>query len=676
MFRRIRFFIVVCFMLLPFQINLHAQQRTESRADKQAYAEERGLIETALLTVVQAIQEATFQDTGQSIGNRLRQMATQLSGFTQTYRPAASNTHRSISQDDIVYLQEMLHMLADQLDSIRDDLVKEQEYEVADRLTPIAHGLGEAVRLIDDLARERTASTDAVTLDQGSQWLETGRYDGNEEGQTWGEAVANDESDLDELDDYSTEENRSYRDGVLGEAVDGAREGIRSGIEGAHDGIQAGLEGASEGIQAGLEGARAGVEGAREGIQAGLEGAREGIQAGVGWIRGDRDRREDDWDDRRRRRPSFDRAGYANTYIGDVGYNWPFRETALYRPIPAVRYNRVEGLVLGFGFPPLDWYDYDRNKVYGQLSYAFELKDVRYEVGLETRPVRRYRSDYGIKLGANYHHNTATDDLWKTSWVENSLAAFFFENDFLDYYDVEGWTVYAVQQLSYYAQLSAGFRSDEYGNLDRNTTWSLFGGNNFRLNPTVMEGRMQSFVVSLDGGRVNSLDYLPEGFVFRAEAEFGQGLGGDFSFNRYLGDVRAYIPLTTYSGLNIRLRGGTSEGTLPIQKQFTLGGVGSVRAYPQNRFFGTRMVLGNIEYAINDVTLFDAIVDDIQFFGFADAGWVNDISNEFDLDDVIPAAGFGVGLDDRHIRLELAWPLRDLGTGRSATLWLRLNPTF
>ena len=126
------------------------------------------------------------------------------------------------------------------------------------------------------------------------------------------------------------------------------------------------------------------------------------------------------------------------------------------------------------------------------------------------------------------------------------------------------------------------------------------------------------------------------------------------------------------------MRGGTAfGGDVPFQKGFTLGGVGSVRAYPQNAFAGTRVLLGNVEYAFEDVSLFDDVVDDLQLFGFADAGWVNDAGTDiFRTDDALAAAGFGVGLDERRVRLELAWPLRDVGQGLGPSLWLRLNPTF
>ncbi len=368
---------------------------------------------------------------------------------------------------------------------------------------------------------------------------------------------------------------------------------------------------------------------------------------------------------------------YRDAFVGEVWNRWPYRTTSVYRPIPSMRYNRVEGLVLGIGRGPMEWDSYDRGKVFGQASYAFSLDRWRYEVGAEARMGRRYGNDnFDLKLGGAYRRNTATNDLWKSSWAENTLAAFFFKEDFFDYFETEGWTLYAAAHLTPYLQASVGFRQDEYRSLTRRTSWSLFGGDGFRINPPIDEGDMNSFVVTLEGGHIRGLSSRPRGAAFRLEAELGKGLGGDFSFNRYLGDARFYAPLGP-NGLTLRLRGGLATGAVPYQKGFTLGGIGSTRAYPQNAFFGTRMLLANAEFIFYEWSFFDdVILNDVQFFGLFDAGWVNNVSDRFDIDDVLPSAGFGVALDDRHVRLELSWPLREVAGDRQPTLWLRLNPTF
>ena len=384
----------------------------------------------------------------------------------------------------------------------------------------------------------------------------------------------------------------------------------------------------------------------------------------------------DEFDDWRHRNRKW-RSSYSS-FAGDYTRSWPFAEQAVYRESPGVRYNRVEGVFLGLRRKPLDWNSYEQARIYGQGGYAFELKDWRYEIGAEAKVGQSHRlQDFGFKFGGAYHKNTATQDLWKSSWTENSLAASLFGYDFFDYFETEGWTTYVVSRLTPYFQLSAGYREDTYRSMEQNTSWALFGGDQFRSNPSIDEGKMNSIVIALDGGRVRGYTYRPDGVSFRLQAEIGKGMGGDFSYNAYQGDIRTFLRMTHNTGFDVRLRGGYADGMVPVQKSFSIGGIGSVRGYPQNVFVGSRMLLANAEYTIYKQGLFEDVFDELSIFGLFDAGWSNYTGeNSFEWDNVVSAAGFGVAVDERTIRLELAWPLKDVGTGMEPSLWLRLNPTF
>lgn len=398
----------------------------------------------------------------------------------------------------------------------------------------------------------------------------------------------------------------------------------------------------------------------------------------------DEDDQSSDWDewDRKNRSkkwsPGNYRMPYHGVFVGEITRSWPYQEYGLYRNIPSIRYNRVEGLFLGIAREPLEWSDNDRGRIFGQVGYGFGIEDWSYEIGAESRLGDGRRSNnFDVKLGGSYHRNTSTNDLWKSTWAENSAAAALFEHDFFDYYQTEGWTAYMVSRISPYAQFSVGYRADEYNSLTKVTAWSLFGASEFRPNPAIVEGDMRSLVLAFEGGKVRSFNKKPSGGAFRLEAEIGQGMGGDFDFSRYVGDVRGYAKLSRDTGFNIRVRGGFTEGSVPIQKAFTLGGVGSIRAYNQNIFLGTRMLLANAEFALYKPDLFDGIFDGMSLLGLFDAGWTNSSGkNEFSIDDVIPAAGFGVSFDERAFRVEVAWPLKNMGSGTQPSIWLRIAPTF
>jgi hypothetical protein len=373
-----------------------------------------------------------------------------------------------------------------------------------------------------------------------------------------------------------------------------------------------------------------------------------------------------------------DRADYyLSTYVGDFAYRWPYKSVSVYRSIPAWRYNRVDGLVLGIRQKPLEWDAFERLGVYGQIGYAFAADRIQYEIGVEGRLGEPYgEEDFDVKIGGAYRHLTTTEDLWKSGWAENTLAAFFFDHDAFDYYHSEGWTVYTAARLGPYLLVSGGFRSEEHASTNQETRWSLFGRDHFRFNPPIDEGRMHSVVLVAEGGSVKRFHSLPSGAVFRIEAELGDGFGGDFAFNRVLADGRAYIRTGNRTALALRIRGGRARGTVPIQKTFTLGGLGSVRGYPQNAFLGESMLLGNAEYSIADLRLFGGLFSRLQLAAFVDAGWAGGPRRSFDVDDVFTSVGAGIGFFDRRLRLDLAFPMSDRGGSREPSLWLRLVPAF
>lgn len=363
--------------------------------------------------------------------------------------------------------------------------------------------------------------------------------------------------------------------------------------------------------------------------------------------------------------------------IGPIGgYAWPHRrESSVYRMPAPIRYNRVEGVVVGLRRDPMRLGSHKDAQLYGQIGYAFALDDIRYTVGLESQLVRD--RDHGLKLGVAYHEQTLSPDRWKTSYAENSLASFGFRYDFFDYYESQGVSVYAVQALSETAHLTAGFRSEEHRSVARNTGWSLFKAGSFRTNPTVDEGRLHAAFVGLNAGKIRDADDLPRGAALHLEAVVGTPFGGDLLVNRYEADGRIFLPVSHDTRLGLRVRGGYATSQAPLQSQFTLGGIGSVRSYGQNALRGTKMVLANAEYIVEGATIFDDFLDDVFVAGLFDAGWVGQSGERFRTDEVIPSAGFSIGIDEREVRLDVTWPLRDIDTaGSGPSIWLRITPNF
>ncbi len=616
---------------------LQAQDRGDQRVVTESFAErnqlraEQNVIEDLLQTLVGLVHDVTLGVPDDVATDRLFGLSDRLSRASTAYAaPALQGTGTGVHMraDDLEQLRILLTDLVDQTVDVRQALRVEGHTESAEKMRDIENGL------LDAIAITKKLETDDAQM-QGDR-LEP----------------AHDEyrrADDDRMDENADSEELDARSEWLAWARERRRDRADRTPRNWDD-----------------------------------DEPKERREHSDDWAREeeDRDHGDDNYEERERWRwesdwewdRDSDPESLIGVHVGEFGYGWPFRETGAYRSIPAIRYNRVEGLVLGLRRLPLSWDSYDRAKVYGHGGYAFGSKEWQYEIGAEAR-VGSYRrsKDVDVKFGGSYRKTTATQDIWKSSWVENSLAAFFFNYDFLDYFEVQGWTAYAALQLTPLIQITGAYRQEEYSSLRNEVTWSLFGGRDFRFNPPITSGDMNSVLVVVEGGTVADLDWLPRGFAFRMEGEYGRDFGGDFDFNRYLGDARLYIPLNYQSTLSLRVRGGTSSGELPFQKAFTIGGIGSTRSYAQNSLVGTRMLLGNVEYTINQ----DWFWDDITFSGLFDAGWVNNTgTDKFDFDDVYPSIGAGLGLIDRSVRLELSWPLRDIGGKREPSIWLRINPAF
>jgi hypothetical protein len=352
--------------------------------------------------------------------------------------------------------------------------------------------------------------------------------------------------------------------------------------------------------------------------------------------------------------------------------NWVPETTNLDKFI--FRYNRVEGLFLGAGSEKRYYWDGQKlYSMYGSVGYGFRSHNWRGNLGLS----RQFAFDDGqlFEFEVEGHSLTDSKEDWLIGLSENTAAAFFIHEDFRDYFQRDGFGVnagYAVQQDYLTGQMKVGYLSDEYKSMTNQTEWSLFGGNKvFRLNPLITEGMMRSVVGSAGLSTVTTTMYGPEGWSILATAEVAKkSFKSDFEFNRYIGDLRRYQPLGRYDNLNVRVRVGSSEGTLPTQKAFDMGGLGTIPAFPFKGETGNRMLLMNAELVINGDFLGDLdfwpswLLREINFVVFSDAGlvrmipataqWTDGFEN-IRFSDFQHDVGVGVGTRSGTVRVAFVW---------------------
>lgn len=306
---------------------------------------------------------------------------------------------------------------------------------------------------------------------------------------------------------------------------------------------------------------------------------------------------------------------------------------------PEFRYNRVEGLYLGMAVDGEYW-RYRRPAspfVFGSAGYAFAAKELEYQIGLE----QGFTRDARFALGVEYHRLIDSPDKWIIGDEENSLAAAFLKEDFMDYYLREGGSVYLTQRLFDDLQFKAAYTVEALDSLERNASWALFGkGKKFRDNPAMDAGDLKSVGALLTLDTRNNRRRTTRGwFAQLAYETAGAGIGGDWEYDRLMADIRRYQSLGFDQGIDIRLRVGTATGMLPWQKSYQLGGISTTRGFRYKSASGgalmrggNRMILGQIEYRLGeghmpqdiDLGLFELF----NFIVFADAGWVGFVDEE------------------------------------------------
>ncbi|MFQ5636475.1 MAG: BamA/TamA family outer membrane protein [bacterium] len=348
------------------------------------------------------------------------------------------------------------------------------------------------------------------------------------------------------------------------------------------------------------------------------------------------------------------------------------------------RYNRVEGTFLGFRLPQSRVYRRWGNRfgLFGEAGYGFDNDKWRYQIGGQLS----FLQELNNTVGAEYHDFTDSQDFWLLPTSENTLTALLAKKDFFDYYERKGFSVFAVQKISYFIKLKVAYTNDEYFNIDKSTNWALFrGGRDFRFNPLIEEGRMRSLNIHFSIDTRDAAKAPREGWLLTAAADLAGGkIGGDFEFDRYLLDIRRYQPLSFSENLDFRIRIGSSTGTVPSQFLFDVGGLSTLPGYHFKEFTGNRMLLFNPEFRTDGDNLFGDIwfLDDFNIILFANSGYAwfsNDNSSPFNFDnfnisDLKTDVGFAISTGDGNIRLNFAQRLDKTGSGINISF--RVNRNF
>jgi hypothetical protein len=351
----------------------------------------------------------------------------------------------------------------------------------------------------------------------------------------------------------------------------------------------------------------------------------------------------------------------------------------------------VDGFVpsLGMGAVVFDHQDFNHTFVAGHLSFKMASNDVGYALGFE-RPLFRSRKLY---IGGELHDLTTSDDQWQLSANEAAIGAVAGRRSFRDYYERRGVQIGGAWRPDRHVELLFAWRGEREQPLRVESDFSFFNNDdNFRPNEAAQNGRLNAVIVgaSIDGlgfereslqatyrrHQLDTLfgsllpisdkdDFAPVWRVdWTSEISAPDAFSSDFDFRRHIVSARLRKRISEFQDVGVRAIGGWSGGVLPPQRQFAVGGIGSVHGYEFKESVGDTLALLNLEYAVG-------WQHGLRAVGFFDAGRTTSPARSDS--PWLKGVGFGFALGDA-IRLDFGYKLAQVPS--SLQVLLRFGQTF
>ncbi|HXG69582.1 MAG TPA: ShlB/FhaC/HecB family hemolysin secretion/activation protein, partial [Gemmatimonadaceae bacterium] len=305
----------------------------------------------------------------------------------------------------------------------------------------------------------------------------------------------------------------------------------------------------------------------------------------------------------------------------------------LHYGLSQTRFNRIEGLssavsaeqVLGAGYTAR-----------GQLRLGIPDLSPNAELLLERTDGRR-----SVSAGV-YRRLAASNDWGDPLGFSSSVSALLFGRDEGFYYRTWGGEIAGTRESRIFG------------------TWRLFGEQHSDANvktefaiahPGGVKGDLTDIaavngtIVGLGLGHHSSYGLNPRAFRALTDVKV-EGAAGSFDYVRGL--VQTTLSRRLMRGLDgaLTLGGGTSGGVLPIQKQFFIGGVQTVRGQRAGAAIGDAFWMASAEIGSSSVG--------IRKIVFADLGWAGSRTNFSHPGRPLSGAGVGASFLDGLVRVDVA----------------------
>ncbi len=312
--------------------------------------------------------------------------------------------------------------------------------------------------------------------------------------------------------------------------------------------------------------------------------------------------------------------------------SWAPRAPTLEYGLQFTRFNRVEGLASGLRLGSTLGKGYSVS-----LDARGSLADLQLNGALSlarSNGRRAYR-------GTLYRRLNVSSDFGDPLSFGASLPVFFYARDEGFYH--RSWGAEFVNEGVPRTGLEWRMFAEQQWNARVENDWSLFGGandNRYVGNVVADTGWFYGAGVRWRGSR--GLD--PQGWRLSADLRL-EGATGAMDYGR------AFLETIVSRGLgpvvaSVTAAAGTSEGELPAQRQFFLGGLQSIRGQSAGTGVGEAFWMTRVEFGTSAVAVKPVIFGDFGWAGARD-GWSQTGR---------PMSGVGVGASflDGLIRIDLA----------------------
>lgn len=312
--------------------------------------------------------------------------------------------------------------------------------------------------------------------------------------------------------------------------------------------------------------------------------------------------------------------------------------------------------------------------VYGSMSLALRTHIPNYRLGSGFTFGDRSNLTYSVQI----HRLTSVRDRdILLSGSEQFLRA-FFDTDYQHYYMRQGavtslqWQHASLKHTFGLSLLLEEHESIDTGDYSQFRQWYSFSSLDSSRNAPIDDGRMHSISLKYD---FDTREDTKISYDLRNRSDKNEwyntflvehsnsAIGSEFDFTRFVIHLRNYHTVGK-DRIDTRLKVGLASTSymLPYQRQFVLGGTGTLRGYPLYEFVGNHGFLFNMEYAHNLAT-------NIYIVPFVDVGqtWMN----LDEVDDIYPMVNFGIGFQLGIFRLNFARALEKDSDYQANFKWSR-----